>query len=88
VVLVPEPPLSNRTDYYGAYKDVRTDQNGDFEIRGVTPGPYQAYAWNDAPATAYRNAAFMKPFASKGARVNVGLGARVNVEIIAIPAEP
>jgi protocatechuate 3,4-dioxygenase beta subunit len=88
LVLVPEPPLSNRTDYYGAYKDARTDQNGDFEIRGVTPGRYQIYAWNDAPATAYRNAAFMKPFAGKGKRVNVDLGERINVEVTAIPLEP
>ena len=68
VALVPESPLKERTDYYGAYKDTRTDQNGEFEIRGITPGSYQAYAWADAPASAYRNAAFMKRLRGRAPR--------------------
>jgi Carboxypeptidase regulatory-like domain len=81
VALVPESPLKDRTDYYGAYKDTRADQNGQFEIRGITPGWYQAYAWSDAPATAYRNAAFMKPFAGMGTSVRLELGGRMMVEL-------
>jgi hypothetical protein len=88
VALVPESPLKERTDYYGAYKDTRTDQNGEFEIRGITPGSYQAYSWIDAPASAYRNAAFMKRFEGRGTPVKLDLNGRMTVELKAIRSEP
>jgi protocatechuate 3,4-dioxygenase beta subunit len=81
VALVPESPLKDRTDYYGAYRDTRTDQNGEFEIRGITPGWYQSYAWSDAPASAYRNAAFMKPFAGMGTSVRLEPGGKMTVDM-------
>jgi hypothetical protein len=81
VALVPEGPLKERTDYYGAYRDIRTDQNGEFELRGITPGWYRAYAWADAPASAYRNAGFMKSFAGMGTSVRLERGGKVSVEL-------
>jgi len=81
VALVPESPLKDRVDYYGAYRDTRTDQNGGFEIRGITPGSYQAHAWADAPAHGYRNAAFMKAFAGQGTPVKLDLHGRLAVEM-------
>lgn len=84
VALVPESPLRERKDYYGAYKDTRTDQNGGFEVLGITPGSYQAYAWVDAPASAFRNAGFMKAFAGKGMAVTLARGERARVELQAI----
>jgi hypothetical protein len=81
VALVPESPLKERTDYYGAYRDTRTDQYGEFELRSVTPGSYQAYAWVDAPATAFRNADFLKKFSGKGTSVMLSGSAPVHVEL-------
>src|SRR5688572_66043 len=84
VALVPDPPLRERKDYYGAYRDTRTDQNGMFEIRGITPGTYRAFAWKDAPASAYRNAEFMSPFMRSGTAVTLGLNGKVRVELKAL----
>jgi Carboxypeptidase regulatory-like domain len=84
VALVPESPLKDRRDYYGAYRDTRTDQNGHFEIHGMTPGSYQSYAWIDAPASAYRNEAFLKNFSGMGTTVKVDVGGRVNVVLKAL----
>ena len=81
VALVPVGQLKLRKDYYGAYRDVRTDQKGTFEIRGVTPGEYQVYAWEDAPASAFRNEEFMKGVAGKGVPVKVEMGGRVTLEL-------
>ena len=81
VALVPESPLRERKDYYGAYKDTRTDQNGMFEIRGVTPGEYQAFAWRGAPSNAFRNAEFMKAFAGKGTPVKLELNGKVAADL-------
>lgn len=81
VALVPESPLKDRTDYYGAYKETRTDNDGHFSIRSITPGSYQAYAWTDAPAGAFRNGAFMKAFAGKGTPVKLDLGGQMTIEL-------
>jgi hypothetical protein len=86
VALVPESLLKERTDYYGAYKDIRTDQNGEFELAGLTPGWYQVYSWADAPASGYRNETFMKPFQGKGQRVKLSRGGRENVQLTALAA--
>jgi hypothetical protein len=83
VALVPMGALRERKDYYGAFRDTRTDQKGMFEIRGVAPGEYQAYAWSDAPASAFRNEEFVKGFA--GTKVIVGSGASVKLELRALP---
>ena len=81
VALVPDQPLRDRKDYYGAYRDTRTDQNGNFEIFGITPGEYKAYAWSDAPATAFRNAEFIKTFEGKGTPVRLEKNGKVSVEL-------
>jgi hypothetical protein len=81
VALVPESPLKDRKDYYGAFKDVRTDQNGDFEIRGITPGSYQAYAWKDVPAGAFRNNDFMRAYGGNGVRVQLDRGSHAKAEL-------
>jgi hypothetical protein len=84
VALVPEKPLKDRKDYYGAYKDMRTDQNGGFEIRGITPGSYQAYAWRQIPATAFRNEEFMKPFSGKGIPIQIEINEKETIQLEAL----
>jgi len=81
VALVPDSPLRERKDYYGAYKETRTDQNGGFEIGGITPGAYQVYAWADAPASIFRNADFMKAFVGKGTRLAMEINGKMKVEL-------
>jgi hypothetical protein len=84
VALVPEAALKERKDYYGAYRETRTDQNGDFEMRGITPGTYHAYAWADIPASAFRNAEFMNAFAGKGTPVTVESGSKLQLTLTEI----
>jgi hypothetical protein len=88
VALVPEGALKARVDYYGAYQTVRTDQNGAFDIRGITPGSYQAYAWADAPAGGYRSEAFMKAYDGKGSPVKLDVGGSMNIELRTLDVTP
>lgn len=81
VALVPEGPLRQRVDYYGAFESTRTDQNGAFDLHGITPGSYQVYAWANAPAAGFRSDEFMKPFAGKGSPVKLGLHGTLRVEL-------
>jgi hypothetical protein len=88
VALVPESALKNRVDYYGAYQSTRTDQNGAFDIHGITPGEYQAYAWVDAPAGGYRSDDFMKAFVGKGTSVKLEHGGSMNVDLKTLDVAP
>lgn len=81
VVLVPEGALRQRVDYYGAYESTRTDQNGWFNLHGITPGSYQVYAWSSAPAAGFRSDEFMKPFNGKGSSVKLELNGTARVEL-------
>ena len=59
-----------------------------FEVRGITPGEYHAYAWTDAPATAFRNAEFMKVFEGKGTPVRLEQNGKITAElkVLALPS--
>jgi hypothetical protein len=84
VVLVPDSPLRERSDYYGAYASGRTDQTGTFELHALTPGSYQAYAWDNVASGTFRNADFMKRFAGKGTAVTVEAGKAVMVDLTSL----
>jgi protocatechuate 3,4-dioxygenase beta subunit len=85
IALVPEGVLRDRSDYYGVYQNTRSDQNGEFELHGTTPGLYQAYAWAGIPPGAFRNAEFMKQFVGMGIPVKVEAGQRVAVSLKLLP---
>jgi protocatechuate 3,4-dioxygenase beta subunit len=59
VVLVPESSPHQKPE---SYKTSTTDQYGHFEIRGVPPGHYQAFAWEKDDEDSYGDPAFRKPF--------------------------
>jgi Carboxypeptidase regulatory-like domain len=69
------------------YKTTDTDQNGHFIIKGVTPGEYKIYAWEDIEEGAYEDPDFMKPHESDGQAVSIKEGAHETVQLKAIPAE-
>ena len=48
------------------YKTITTDQNGHFTVKGVIPGEYKIYAWEDMEADAYEDPDFMKPHEADG----------------------
>jgi len=81
VVLVPEDPL--RLD---RYETSGTDQYGRFSMRGVAPGRYRAFAWEDAPAGAYQDPEFVRKYADYGESIEVRQGMPLTVEPRLIPA--
>jgi hypothetical protein len=50
VVLVPEP--SRRTQYT-LFKEQTTDQYGHCELRGIAPGDYKLFSWEEAESGAW-----------------------------------
>jgi Carboxypeptidase regulatory-like domain len=59
VVLVPDSSSHQKPE---RYKTSTTDQYGHFEIRGVPPGHYQAFAWDKADEDSYGDPDFRRPF--------------------------
>lgn len=81
VVLVPEDPA--RLDLY---ETSGTDQYGRFSMRGVAPGRYRVFAWEDAPAGAYQDPDFVRKYADYGESIEVRQGTPLTLEPRLIPA--
>jgi len=68
VVIVPE--LSRRS-LHRLYKSVTTDQYGHFKIRGIAPGDYSLFSWEEVESGAWEDPEFIKPFEAKGEKISV-----------------
>jgi protocatechuate 3,4-dioxygenase beta subunit len=68
VVLIPEPPLRERTDLY---KVTTSDAEGEFQVHGIPPGDYKLFAWDQIQADAYVDANVLAPFEDIGRRISV-----------------
>jgi hypothetical protein len=62
VVLV--PVAANRNNYW-LYKSANTDQNGNFEFRGIVPGQYELFSWDQVDQGAWEDPAFLKVYEDK-----------------------
>ena len=83
VALVPE---ALRRDQFRLYKSQNTDQYGHFDLRGITPGEYKVFSWEEAEQDAWQDAEFLKPFESKGERVILNDDDKKDVKITVISA--
>src|SRR5262249_25547553 len=78
VVLVPEAKLRRRRDLY---QGAATDQYGRFEVAGIAPGEYRAFAWEDVEPGIWHDADFLKTVESKGERITVRASERGSVQL-------
>jgi Carboxypeptidase regulatory-like domain len=84
VVVVPEGNPSRIKPE--KYKTGVTDQYGHFEIRGIPPGSYKAYAWEKLDTDSLNDVEYMKPYESAGEAVDLNANDRKTVELKMIPA--
>jgi hypothetical protein len=82
VVLIPNAAPPIRPD---RYRSVLTDESGRFQLRGVAPGDYLAYAWEDADPGAWFNPAFMRLYETAGQPVRIGEAQKQTLDVRAIP---
>jgi len=83
VVAVPEEKYRKLPDRFGLGW---TDQHGRFTIRGVAPGSYTLYAWQDLEEGAWRDVDFLKSQEANGMAVKVEEGSHQKVELKLSPA--
>jgi hypothetical protein len=85
VVRVPqEKERRDRAEYY---KTTTRDQNGNYTLKGLVPGEYKAYAWEDIEPGAYMGSDFLKPVESKAESVTVRESDQKTVALTMIPAD-
>jgi protocatechuate 3,4-dioxygenase beta subunit len=78
VVLIPD---GDRREHQRYYKMSNTDQNGQFSLKGLIPGEYRVYAFDELEAGAYMDPDFMRPFESRGERVSLKENGRENLQV-------
>jgi protocatechuate 3,4-dioxygenase beta subunit len=83
VVAVPEEKYRKLPDRFGIGS---TDQRGRFTIRGMAPGSYTLYAWQDLEDGVYRDPDFLKSQEANGTAVKVEEGSHQTVELKLSPA--
>jgi hypothetical protein len=81
VVLVPDDSRRNETRLY---KTKTTDQYGHFELRGIAPGDYKVFSWDQVEQGAWEDPDFVKPYEEKGERVSVQEGDAKSVDLVTI----
>jgi protocatechuate 3,4-dioxygenase beta subunit len=80
-VLVPSAP---RRAQNRLYKMQTTDQYGHFILRGIAPGDYPLFSWDEVEDGAWEDADFLKPFEEKGEKVTVQEGDSKSVNLTTI----
>jgi hypothetical protein len=83
VVLVPNGKHRKRLSLY---KEAQTDQHGQFLLRGISPGDYTLFSWNEVEAGAWEDPDFLKAFEDKGEKVTVQEGEAKSINLTAIGA--
>jgi hypothetical protein len=80
ITLVPKDAKA-RTDLS---KSGTADQNGNIRMRGIVPGEYNVFAWEDIEAGAADDEEFRKPFDGKGTKVKLSEGSKENLTLTVI----
>jgi len=83
VVAVPEEKYRKLPDHFGIGS---TDQHGRFTIRGVAPGSYTLYAWQDLEDGVWHDPDFLKSQEANGTAVKVEEGSHQAIELKLSPA--
>lgn len=82
VVLVPDPERRRFSQYY---RQTTADQDGRFSLRGIAPGDYKVFAWDDIEPGAWMDPDFVRTRESAGKSISIGEGAHETVALLLAP---
>jgi len=80
VVLIPKDDASRKWEN-------NTDENGSFTFKGLKPGDYRVYAWEDIEWGMTNDPAFLKKWDSRAADVKIDPSGKQTVQIKVVSAE-
>jgi hypothetical protein len=82
VVLVPD---ANRRSVERYYQEAEVDHVGHFVLRGIAPGAYKLFAFDDAEEVGYRNPESLQPYENQGQPTEIGEGEHRTISLKLIP---
>jgi hypothetical protein len=68
------------------HKTTLTDSSGKFQLRGLPPGDYKIFAWEEADKFAIMDLDFIRSYEEKGTRLEIADGDKKTIELSVIPA--
>jgi hypothetical protein len=81
VALVPDDAHLNE---FHLFKQRTTDQYGHYDIRGIAPGDYKLFSWEQVEQNAWEDPDFLKQFGSKGQSISLQEGDGKSMDLVAI----
>jgi hypothetical protein len=69
---------------FSRYKEVTTDQFGEFHFSGITPGEYRVYGFNRIDQGQYEDAAWLRQYESKGQPFTAKPGGHETIPVKAV----
>jgi hypothetical protein len=84
VTLLPNPMKEDRNDLY---RVTTADQDGQFTLRGIPPGEYRLFAWEDIDPGSYMDPEFLKPHETKAQKITIKVDSQQQVSIAQISVE-
>ena len=81
VILVPDEAHRSSKRLY---KSVSTDQYGRFELRGIAPGDYKLFSWEEVESGSWEDPEFLKDFEKQGEKISLQEGEQKTVNVTAI----
>src|SRR5229473_1659800 len=84
VVLVPDEA---HRDQSRLYQKVTTDQYGRYLLKGVAPGDYKIFCWDEVEDGAWEDPDFLRAFENRGQKISVEDADVKTVDVVAIRAK-
>jgi hypothetical protein len=81
VVLVPDEA---HRDQSRLYQKVATDQYGHYLLRGIAPGDYKIFCWDEVEVGAWEDPDFLRTFEDRGQKISVEDADAKTVDVVAI----
>src|ERR1700674_132381 len=81
VVMVPDEA---HRDQSRLYQKAATDQYGHYLLRGIAPGDYKMFCWDEVEDGAWEDTDFLKAFEDRGQKISFQEGDAKTLDIVAI----
>ena len=80
-------PDSSKGAQYWNYRTAIADGSGAFALKGLAPGEYIVFAFNDSQESSWQNPEFLKQYESNGIKIKVGENGNETVQstVILVP---
>jgi protocatechuate 3,4-dioxygenase beta subunit len=85
VALVPQEAARRRMPMF--YHSAKSDASGTFSFKGLSPGDYKLYAWQQVEDGAWVSSDFLRSFEASAAAVKLAEGDSPTVDLKVIPSE-